>query len=154
MTKNLNTKITKTATRWKERAKQDRKNRSHISRSQAFALELLDYMEANNIKQKDLAEKMNVTPQQVHKILQANANLTFDTLDKIAAALEITISSPKIISAVSLKFQTLDTMQIVHRHKQKVVDEDASFPARVEKNPILITTVASMNDYKYTADKI
>lgn len=154
MTKNLNTKITKTATRWKERAKQDRKNRSHISRSQAFALELLDYMEANNIKQKDLAEKMNVTPQQVHKILQANANLTFDTLDKIAAALEVTISSPKIISAVSLKFQTLDTMQIVHRHKQKVVDEHASFPARVEKNPILITTVASMNDYKYTAVKI
>lgn len=154
MTENLNTKITKTATRWKERAKQDRKNRSHISRSQAFALELLDYMEANDIKQKDLAERMGVSPQQVNKILQAKANLTFDTLDKIAAALEITISSPKIISAGTLKFQTLDTMQIVHRQKQRIIEEDACFPAAVERNPILSTTLLSLEDYRYTAVKI
>ena len=77
MEKNLNTVVTKTATQWKKRAKQDRANRRNIKRSQAFALELMDYMETHNIKQIDLAEKMNVSTQQVNEILRAKANLTF-----------------------------------------------------------------------------
>lgn len=96
MSNSLNSKVNRTATQWKMRAKQDRANRRSIIRAQEFALELLDYMESNNIEQIELAEKMNVSPQQVDEILRAKGNLTFDGLDKIAFALGVTISSPKI----------------------------------------------------------
>ena len=55
MEKNLNKVVTRTATKWKERARRDRSNRRNITRSQAFALELLDYMDLHEIKQIDLA---------------------------------------------------------------------------------------------------
>ena len=98
MGKNLNSVISKTATQLKERAKKDRNQRRNISRAQAFALELLDYMEAHDLKQTQLAERMGVSPQQVNKILRAKSNLTFETLDKIADALEADIPPPKIIA--------------------------------------------------------
>lgn len=88
MGKNLNSVISKTATQWKERAKKDRNQRRNISRAQAFALELLDYMEAHDLKQTQLAERMGVSPQ----------HLTFETLDKIADALEADIPPRKIIA--------------------------------------------------------
>lgn len=69
--------IVTTANQWKIRAKNDRKNRKSIARAQAFALELLDYMDTHNITQVGLAKKMGVSPQQVNKILRAKSNLTF-----------------------------------------------------------------------------
>ena len=77
MKKNFNTVATKTATQWKKRAKQDRASRRNIKRSQAFALELMDYIETHNIKQIDLAVKMNMCPQQVNEILRAKAQPHF-----------------------------------------------------------------------------
>lgn len=153
-TKKLNTVATKTASQWIDRANEDSANRRNLKRAQLFALELMEYMEINGIKQVELAQRMAVSPQQVNKILRAKANLTFETLDKIADALDITISSPKIITASSMPFQTKYTMQIVHRHKQRVVEEDVCFPITTERNPILTTTLSSVDDYRYTAEKI
>ena len=120
MEKSLNTIVTKTATSWKARAKKDSANRRNISRAQAFALELLDYMELHNVKQIDLAAKMKVSPQQVNKILRAKSNITFETLDKIANALQVTVSSPKIVANTRMHSKTLhNTMKIVHSKKVK-----------------------------------
>lgn len=71
--KNSNRVVSRTATKWKLRAREDRTNRRTTSRAQLFALELLDYMETHNLKQKDVAEKMNVSAQQVDKILRAKS---------------------------------------------------------------------------------
>lgn len=154
--KNLNQIVTKTATQWKERAKRDRSNRKQISRAQKFALELMDYMDKNKITQKELAIKMNVTPQQVNKILRAKSNLTFDTLDKISAALEVEISTPKLRDIKKIRSQKVSVeMQIVHK-SIGVFSNDSNSPTRTRtrRNPILNTRTQNMNEYAYTAEKI
>jgi transcriptional regulator with XRE-family HTH domain len=155
MKKNLNKVITKTALQWKERAKHDRANRRNITRSQAFALELLDYMDLHKIKQIDLADKMGVSPQQVNKILSAKANLTFETLDKIADALKVNISSPKINSnSISYSSIIHHSMQIVHRRKHKVIEENLTSNRIIKRNPVLNTSMENLDSYAYTADQI
>lgn len=155
MEKNLNKVITKTATQWKERAKKDRSNRRNITRAQAFALELMDYMDVHNIKQVDLANEMGVTAQQVNKILRAKANLTFETLDKIADALGVKISSPKIMSGNSSQIPVIhSSMQIVHQRKFKVIEENVTSKRITKRNPVLNTNMENMDFYTYTANQI
>lgn len=156
MDKNLNKVVIKTATKWKERAKQDRANRKNISRAQAFALELMDYMDLNNIKQNELAKRMGVSAQQVSKILRAKSNLTFDTLDKIAEALNVEISSPKILQTNKILNAPVihSKMQIVHRRKQKSIDEIVLSESIIKRNPILELNMENMNSYQYTAHQI
>lgn len=156
MDKNLNKVVIKTATKWKERAKKDRTNRRNITRAQAFALELLDYMDLNNIKQNELAEKMGVSAQQVSKILRAKSNLTFDTIDKIADALEVTITSPKI-EKINTKKQVIlssSTMQVVHRRTSKIINEVTVVKNMEKATPILDTRMENMEKYRYTANQI
>lgn len=155
MSNNLNTKVKKTATQWKARAKENHNNRRHLKRAQLFALELLDYMETYKIKQKDLAKKMDVSPQQVNKILRAKSNLTFETLDKIEEALGVTITAPTIKESRKVGVQTLEkVMQVVHRRKPKVMETDLNTVAVTKKNAVLKATIESMDSYKYTADQI
>ena len=152
---NLNDFITGTATQWQRQVEYYHNNKRKIKRAQRFALDLMDYMDAHNIKQKDLAEKMGVSPQQVNKILRAKSNLTFETLDKIEDALGVTISNPKIKEQSKVYFQTTGkTMQVVHRTTNKVMETNLSSTSVTKKNPLLDTTIASMDDYKYTAGKI
>lgn len=156
MDKNLNKVVIKTATKWKDRAKQDRTNRRNISRAQAFALELLDYMDLNNIKQNELAEKMGVSAQQVSKILRAKSNLTFDSIDKIEDALEVTITSPKIEKINNKKqlFLPSSTMQVVHRRTSKIMNEVRVVKNMAKETPILDTRMENMEKYRYTAHQI
>ncbi|UNY97751.1 helix-turn-helix transcriptional regulator [Zhouia spongiae] len=155
MDKNLNKAVTKTSLRWKKRAKEDRTNRRNISRAQDFALELLEYMESNKIKQVDLANKMGVSAQQVNKILRAKANLTFDTLDKIADALEVSITSPKIKPISNIHKSVLHySMQVVHKRKQKVIEEIVTSKRITKRNPVLNTNMKNMDSYRYTANQI
>jgi transcriptional regulator with XRE-family HTH domain len=156
MNKKLNKVVIKTATKWKERAKQDRNNRRNITRAQAFALELLDYMDLNNIKQNELAEKMGVSAQQVSKILRAKSNLTFDTIDKIGDALEVTITSPKI-EKINTKKQVLlpsSMMQVVHRRTSKIINEVTVVKNMEKATPILDTRMENMEKYRFTANQI
>lgn len=155
MKKNLNNIITKTATQWKTRAKQDRNNRKNITRAQAFALELMEYMDLHHIKQTELADKMGVSAQQVNKILRAKSNLTFETLDKIADALEVNITSPKIKTIKSTHASiTHYNMQIVHRRQHKVIEENRTSKRINKQNAILTTSMENVESYNYTAYQI
>jgi transcriptional regulator with XRE-family HTH domain len=74
-----------------ERIKWRLANRSWIKRSQAIAIKILLKLEELGLSQKDLAVKMNVTPQHINKIVKGNENLTLDTLDKLETALGINL---------------------------------------------------------------
>lgn len=155
MEKNLNNIITNTATQWKTRAKQDRNNRKNITRAQAFALELMEYMDLHNIKQTELADKMGVSAQQVNKILRAKSNLTFETLDKIADALEVNITSPKIKLVKNSHSSIVHySMQIVHRRQYKVIEENMTSKRITKQNAVLNTSMENMDSYSYTAKQI
>lgn len=97
---------------------------------------------------------MGVTSQQVNKILRAKSNLTFETLDKIEDALNITITPAKIKQYRSANSPVIqNTMKLVYR-KPKVIEENISTQVKTSINPLLETTIESMNSYKYTAEQI
>lgn len=68
-------KTRKTVAFWAQVAKRD------------FTDDLLEWMERRKIKQARLAELLDVSPQFVTKVLRTNANLTIETMTKLAMAL-------------------------------------------------------------------
>lgn len=85
-----------------ERIKWRLANRSWIRRSQAIAIKILLKLDELGLSQKDLALKMNVSPQQINKIVKGSENLTLDTLDKLETALGIDL----LVKAAILPQQT------------------------------------------------
>jgi ribosome-binding protein aMBF1 (putative translation factor) len=76
---------------WMEDAKYRRENRAWLKKSGLIALKVLNALKAQGLTQKELAERMQVSPQQVNKILSGQANLTLETITHLEAALGITI---------------------------------------------------------------
>lgn len=66
-------------------------NKSWLDKSAMVAVNILEALKAKGWSQKDLAQKMKVSAQQVNKILKGQQNLTFETISKLEAALEISL---------------------------------------------------------------
>src|SRR5690606_31842826 len=64
-------------------------------RSQAVALTVLRTLRAKKMSQKELAEQLGVSPQQVNKWVKGNENFTFDTIAKLEEALGIELMEIK-----------------------------------------------------------
>lgn len=70
----------------------DRVNsRAMLQQSMHIALKILMRLDELGWSQKDLALKMNVSPQQVNKIVRGKQNLTLDTIVKLQQILDIAI---------------------------------------------------------------
>ncbi|WP_158728949.1 MULTISPECIES: helix-turn-helix transcriptional regulator [unclassified Flavobacterium] len=66
-------------------------NKSWLDKSAMVAVNVLEALKANGWSQKDLAQKMKVSAQQVNKILKGQQNLTFETISKLESALDISL---------------------------------------------------------------
>ncbi|RTY87947.1 XRE family transcriptional regulator [Flavobacterium sp. GSN2] len=66
-------------------------NKSWLDKSAMVAVNVLEALKAKGWSQKDLAQKMKVSAQQVNKILKGQQNLTFETISKLETALEISL---------------------------------------------------------------
>ena len=69
-------------------------NRDVIKESQNIALKVLMKLDELGWTQKNLAEKMEVSPQQVSKILKGNENMQLSTIVKLQNILDIKILAP------------------------------------------------------------
>ena len=67
------------------------KNRSRLRASQDIALKVLNKLDELGWKQKDLASKMDVSAQQITKIVSGKENLTLETIVKLEKVLGISI---------------------------------------------------------------
>lgn len=76
-----------------EEAKLQKKNRAWIKKSRKIAISILSEIKRqkpnNGMSQKMLAEKMDVSPQYVNKIVKGKENLTLETISKIEQVLGI-----------------------------------------------------------------
>ena len=73
-----------------------KENREWLKKSQAIALHILRTLREKNMSQKDLAEILEVSPQQVNKWVKGKENFRLETLVKIETALGTSfISVPK-----------------------------------------------------------
>lgn len=91
----LNKKLSELASpepsNWKAKAKYRRDNREWLKRSAAIAVKVLDAIKNQGLTQKDLAERLNVSPQQISKIVRGEENLTLETITNLELALGIQI---------------------------------------------------------------
>jgi len=90
-------KLNKVATpdsSWIQEAAERIKNRDWLDKSAKIALKVLRALKDKSMKQTDLAEVLNVTPQQISKIVKGQENLTLETICKIEKALDIEIITP------------------------------------------------------------
>jgi ribosome-binding protein aMBF1 (putative translation factor) len=80
---------------WKAKAKYRRENREWLKKSAAIAVQVLDALKAQNLSQKDLAERLNISPQQISKIVKGQENMTLETISNLEVALGIQIIDEK-----------------------------------------------------------
>jgi len=76
---------------WMADAARRRANRAWRRKSAIIAFKVLEALRVQGLSQKDLAEKMEVTPQQISKIVKGHENLTLETIAKLESALDIKI---------------------------------------------------------------
>lgn len=85
-------------------------NKKWLDNSSNVAVNVLAALKEKKWSQKDLAEKMNVSAQQVNKIIKGQQNLTFETIAKLEQALDISLI--EIISFKSAKEIETSAIQI------------------------------------------
>lgn len=74
-----------------EKNKERIKNRAMLRESQKIALKVLMKLDELGWSQKDLAERMNVSPQQINKFVKGKENLTLETQVQLQKILDIPI---------------------------------------------------------------
>ncbi len=74
---------------WIEKARYRRDNRSWLRKSQRIAVRVLSVLNEKGMQQKELAEAMDVSPQQVSKIVKGKQNLTLETISKLESVLGV-----------------------------------------------------------------
>ncbi|MDR0834939.1 MAG: helix-turn-helix transcriptional regulator [Candidatus Symbiothrix sp.] len=89
-------------------------NKTWLRKSKRIALKVLLALREQGINQKELAEKMQVSPQYISKLLKGNENLTLETLTKLEDILNL-----KLLADTTNR-KTTDT-HIVHIFEMKQV---------------------------------
>ena len=89
-------KLASNNSKWIEEAKKRRENRVWQKHSQKIAIKILKAIREKGIRQKQLAEMIGVSPQQINKIVKGNENLTLVTIAKLESALNIELIFEKI----------------------------------------------------------
>lgn len=83
--------VNKKDSQWLKKAKWRTSNQSWLDKSAIIALKILRHLRDNKITQIQLADQMNVSPQQVNKIVKGQENLTLETISKLESTLGITL---------------------------------------------------------------
>lgn len=82
-------------------------NRDALKESQQIALKVLLKLSELNWSQKDLANKMLVSPQQINKIVSGKENLTIETLVKLQKILNIKIFASDVESKTNQRKRSI-----------------------------------------------
>lgn len=85
----LNKIINVKKSNWEEEAKWRSENESWLTDSFDIALKILESLKARKMTQKELADRMKVTPQFISKVVKGQENLSLETIGKLSIALGI-----------------------------------------------------------------
>jgi transcriptional regulator with XRE-family HTH domain len=97
--------ISKGNSNWIEKAKERQNNKDRLRHSRRIAVKILKALRDKEMRQKELARIINVSPQQISKIVKGKENLTLDTITKLENALDINLISdePKPVKEYIVK---------------------------------------------------
>ncbi|MDP1814107.1 MAG: helix-turn-helix transcriptional regulator [Leadbetterella sp.] len=111
-------------------------NRAMLRENQSIALKVLAKLDELNWSQKKLAKALNVSPQQVSKIVSGKENSTVKTLTKLEEVLGVVIFSTKIeklIEEVVEFFKASKTIKVKERKNHEPIED---FDFSIDSNPI------------------
>lgn len=83
--------ISKEHSSWIDEAEKRNSNKEWLNRSFLIAMKILRTLRGKELKQAWLANELQISPQQVSKIVKGSENLTLETISKIEAVLGITL---------------------------------------------------------------
>ena len=74
---------------FEENAKWRKENKIWLEWSRSIALSLVEYMEVNGLNRNALAERLNVSPQYISKLLSGKVNFSFKSIAELEQKLHI-----------------------------------------------------------------
>jgi ribosome-binding protein aMBF1 (putative translation factor) len=77
------------SSKWKERAARKAENPKALGKSRIIAINILAQLRKLGMSQKDLAEKLQVTPQTVNSWVKGSSNFTIETIVRIEEVLGV-----------------------------------------------------------------
>jgi len=87
-------KISSGKSSWLDKAKKRKENKEWIKHSQKIATKVLLSIREKGITQVQLSEMLEVSAQQINKIVKGKENLTLQTISKLEKALQIKLIFP------------------------------------------------------------
>ncbi|MBE8720846.1 helix-turn-helix transcriptional regulator [Sphingobacterium pedocola] len=135
------TLVSKEETKTVERAKARLTNKKYSKLSNLIAFEILERLDALGWKQKDLAEKMGVSPQQVNKWVKGNENFTIETLVNLSEVLGVeliavaTKKDQKLVEEVRFTYSEVYDVSVTQK---RLVPRITMNENRVYENPYAI----------------
>ena len=116
---------------WKAKAQYRRENNEWLQKSSDIAYYVLKAMKAQNLSQKDLAEKLNISPQQISQIVEGQENLTLETITKLEKTLGIQFS-------ITILSETISSLMI-----QALKRPDVWIKTTLKREPLFILILLS-----------
>ncbi len=114
----LNKIISSQKSTWQEEAAWRNENDSWLTLSFDIAVRVLETLRSKKMTQKELAEKMNVSPQFINKIVKGQENLSLETIAKVSNALGvplIEVSGKNIQAEVIYDFEQAYEVSEIYR---------------------------------------
>ena len=122
-----------------------RTNKKWLDKSAMVAVNVLEALKTKGLSQKDLAQKMNVSAQQVNKILKGQQNLTFETISKLETALEISLIEIIDFKAAT---KTLDISSTEKRVSPELRQMKKAMPNVKKQTAVYEKNIALVKDQK------
>jgi transcriptional regulator with XRE-family HTH domain len=128
------------------------KNRAMLRESQKIALKVLIKLDKLHWSQRDLAKKMDVSPQQINKIVSGKENLSIETQIKLQTILDIPVLASYYEDKIKENKSDFSfTKTSVYNNDLKMII--AGFYDKQEKNSISIKMLYDKNAEKYSYQK-
>ena len=106
---------------WREDSAYRQANKGWLKKSAQIAIKINRALRDKKMCQKDLADKLNVSAQQVNKILKGRENLTLETISRLEGALDLELISilraDQIVTKKSANIMSSFTNEISARRK-------------------------------------
>lgn len=127
-----------------ERNRERIKSRAMLRESQQIAIKVLMKLDELGWSQKDLANKMEVSPQQITKIVSGKENLTIETQIKLQNILNI----PVLASYYESKTTEMDELILTIEKRVEII---AAQPIQISNN-YQATKVVRLETFNYSQE--
>lgn len=119
---------------WIEAAEKWKQELPWKSYAQQIALEILEYLDKEDISQKKFAEMMGVSPQLTNKWLKGDVNFTLETISKMETILGITlIQVSNLVEPSSMVMAVLKPIHVPYQKPENITEEHTQKTSKVIK---------------------